>query len=129
MTNEEIIDYILVERLQPIIDSFNCFHFEDGNKDVIRQLRELYQVWQNETKERLLCGDFLEDNPDCFLFKCDSLLCEEIGKSILCKTINVYNFYEMLSQMKVYMLKDKNNPFFKLKQIEQKKFEIEQDFQ
>lgn len=26
------------------------------------------------------------------------------------------------------MLKDKNNPFFKLKQIEQKKFEIEQDF-
>lgn len=129
MTHEEIVYFILYERLQPVIDSFACFNFEDGDVSVISKLRELYKVWNDETKERLLCGDFIEDNPGCFFKKCESLLCEEIGKCILYNRINVHDFYEMLSQMKVYMLKDKNNPFFKLKQIEQKKFEIEQDFQ
>lgn len=129
MNNEEIIDYILFERLAPTIDSFNCFNFEDGDVSVIRKLRELYTVWNDETKEILLYySDFLEDNPNCFFYKCDKLLCEETGKCMLYNRINVNDFYDMLSQMKVHMMNDKDNPFFKLKKIAKKKQDIEQDF-
>lgn len=128
MNNEEIIDYILYGRLQPIIDSFNCFNFEDGDVSVIRKLRELYAVWDDETKEILLCGNLIEDNPNCFFYQCDSLLCEEIGKCMLFNRLNVNDFYDMLSQMKVHMMNDKDNPFFKLKKISKKKQDIEQDF-
>ena len=129
MTHEETVDFILYERLQPIIDSFNCFNFEDGDVSVIKKLRELYTVWIDETKERLLCNDSIEDNPDCFFCKCESLLCEEIGKCVIYNRINVNDFYEMLSQMRISMLNDKYNPFFKLKRVEQRKLEIEKDFQ
>lgn len=133
MNNEEIIDYILYKRLKPIIDNFNCglncFNFEDGDVSVIRKLREFYTVWIDETKERKLCDDFIEDNPDCFLYKCESLLCEEIGKCMLYNRINVNDFYDMLSQMKVHMMNDKDNPFFKLKKIAKKNQDIEKDFQ
>lgn len=129
MTHEETVDFILYERLKPIIDSFNCFNFEDGDVSVIRKLRELYTVWIDETKERILCHDFIEDDPDCFFCKCESLLSEEIGKCIIYNRINVHDFYEMLSQMRISMLKDKYNPFFKLKIVEQRKLEIEKDFQ
>ena len=115
MTHEETVDFILYERLKPVIDSFNCFNFEDGDVSVIRKLRELYTVWTDETKERIFCLDFIEDNPDCFFFKCESLLNEEIGKCIIYNRINVNDFYEMLSQMRIIMLEDKYNPFFKLK--------------
>lgn len=54
---------------------------------------------------------------------------EEIGKCIIYNRINVHDFYEMLSQMMISMLKDKYNPFFKLKTVEQRKLEIEKDFQ
>ena len=128
MTHEEIVDSILYERLQPMIDSFNCFNFEDGDVSVIRKLRELYAVWDDETKEILLCGNLIEDNPNCFFYKCDSLLCEEIGKCMLFNRINVNDFYDILSQMKVHMMNDKDNPFFKLKMVKQKKQDIEQDF-
>lgn len=129
MNNEEIIDYILFERLAPIIDSFNFFNFEDGDVSVIRKLRELYTVWNDETKEILLYyGDFLEDNTNCFFYKCNKLLCEEIGKCMLYNRINVNDFFDMLSQMKVHMMSDKYNPFFKLKKIAKKKQDIEQDF-
>lgn len=129
MTHEEIVDFILYGRLQPIIDSFTFFNFEDGDVGVISKLRELYTVWIDETKERLLCGDYIEDNPNCFFYKCKSLLCEEIGKCLLYNRVNVNDFYDMLSQMKVYMMNDKYNPFFKLKRMKQKVQDIEQDFQ
>ena len=128
MTHEEIIDYILFERLAPIIDSFNCFNFEDGDVSVIRKLRELYTVWNDETKERIFCEDYLSDNPDNFLYKCETMLLSLIGKSIMHGSINKYSFEGLLTQMRIYMLKDKNNPLFKLKIVEQKKIEIEQDF-
>lgn len=128
MTNEEIIDYILFERLAPIIDSFNCFNFEDGDVSVIRKLRELYTVWVDETKERILCGDFIKDNPNCFFYKCETMLLSLIGKSIVNGYVNKFSFEGLLTQMRICMLKDKYNPFFKLKIVEQKKIEIEQDF-
>ncbi len=129
MTNEEVIDFILYGRLQPIIDSFNCYEFEDGDSSAIRKLRELYQVWNKETIERLFCGDFIEDNPDNFFNMCDSLLLKEIGYSQIMGRIDNYRFNDMLSQMRICMLNDKYNPFFKLKRITQKKQYIEKDFQ
>ena len=128
MTNEEIIDYILYERLLPIIDSFTCLYFKDGDEKGISQLRELYLEWHSETEERIYFIDYIEDNPDCFFNECESLLCKEIGHSMLFKSINRNDYYHMLSQMKFYMLKDKDNPFFKLKRTELKKQDIEQDF-
>ena len=129
MTNEEVIDYILYERLLPVIDSFNCYEFEDGDLSAIRKLRELYQVWNDETVERLFCGDFIENNPDNFFKKCDSLILKEIGYSQIMGRIDNYRFNDMLSQMRICMLKDKYNPFFKLKRITQNKKDIEKDFQ
>lgn len=128
MNNEEIIDYILFERLAPIIDSFNCFNFEDGDASVIRKLRELYTVWIDETKERILCEDYLSDNPDNFIYKCETMLISLIGITIMDGYVNKFSFEGLLTQMRIYMLKDKNNPFFKLKKIAKKKQDIEQDF-
>lgn len=129
MTHEEIVDFILYERLQPIIDSLTFFYFEDGDISVISKLRELYTVWIDETKERIFCEDYLSDNPDNFLYKCETMLLSLIGKSIMHRCINRCSFEGLLAQMRIYMLKDKNNPFFKLKIVEQKKIEIEQDFE
>lgn len=128
MNNEEIIDYILFERLAPIIDSFNCFNFEDGDVSVIRKLRELYTVWIDETKERIFCEGYLSDNPDNFLNKCETMLVSLIGISIMEGCVNRFSFEGLLTHMRIYMLKDKNNPFFKLKKIAKKKQDIEQDF-
>ena len=128
MTNEEIIDYILYDRLYPIISSIDRFNFEDGNIKVIEQLRQIYVVWSDETKERIFCEDYLSDNPDNFLNKCETMLLSLIGKSIMHGSVNKYSFEGLLSQMRIYMLKDKYNPFFKLKKIAKKKQDIEQDF-
>lgn len=129
MKNEYIIDYILYERLQPVIDSFNCYEFEDGDLSAIRKLRELFQVWNDETIERLFCGEFIENNPDNFFKRCDSLLLEEIGYSQVMGRIDNYRLNDMLSQMRICMIEDKDNPFFKIKRITQKKQDIEKDFQ
>lgn len=128
MTHEEIVDFILYGRLQPIIDSFTFFKFEDGDVSVISKLRELYTVWIDETKERIFCEEYLSDNPDNFLYKCETMLLSLIGTSIMIGSINKFSFEGLLTRMRIYMLKDKNNPFFKLKIVEQKKIEIEQDF-
>lgn len=128
MTNEEIIDYILYERLQPAIDSFICYGFEDSDSSAIRQLRELYLVWNDETVERIFCGEYIEDNPDNFFNKCDSLLLKEIGYSLIMGKIDKFRFNEMLSLMRDCMIKDNDNPFFKQKRISQKKQSLEQDF-
>ena len=128
MTNEEIIDYILYDRLYPIISSIGFFNFEDGDKKVIEKLRQIYVVWSDETKERIFCEDYLSDNPDNFLNKCETMLLSLIGKSIMHGSVNKYSFEGLLSQMRIYMLKDKYNPFFKLKKIAKKKQDIEQDF-
>ena len=119
----------MYERLQPVIDSFNHYEFEDGDLSAIRKLRELYQVWNEETIERLFCGDFIEDNPDNFFNMCDSLLLKEIGYSEMMGRIDNYRLNDMLSQMRICMYEDKDNPFFKLKRIAKKKQDIEQDFQ
>ena len=42
MTNEEIIDYILYDRLYPIISSIDRFNFEDGNIKVIFKYEDKY---------------------------------------------------------------------------------------
>lgn len=128
MTNEDITDYILYGRLQPIIDSLTFFNFEDGDVSVISKLRELYTVWIDETKERIFCEDYLSDNTENFIYKCETMLLSLIGMSIMQGSVNKYSFEGLLSQMRIYMLKDKYNPFFKLKKISLKKQDIEQDF-
>ena len=128
MTHEEIVDFILYGRLQPIISSIDRFNFEDGNIKVIEQLRQIYVVWIDETKESIFCQDYLSDNTDNSLNQCETMLLALIGKSIIHRCVNKYSFEELLEQMRICMLKDKYNPFFKLKIVEQKKIEIEQDF-
>ena len=129
MTNEEVFDYILYERLYPIISSIDSFSFEDGNIKVIEQLRQIYTVWTDETIEMLYCQDYLQDNPDNSINKCQTMLFALIGESIMYKRVNQSSFYTLLAQMRICMLNDKDNPFFKLKRIKQKIQNIEQDFQ
>lgn len=127
MTNEEVIDYILYERLLPVIDSFEYESEEES--DIVEQLRTLYKVWLYEIKERLYCLEYLSNNPDNSIDECDKLIFAEIGRMILFKSLSKYALIELLTQIRELMLKDKDNPFFKLKQITQKKQDIEQDFQ
>lgn len=127
MTNEEIIDYILYERLAPIIDSFDYDSKEESK--IVEQLRSLYKVWLSEINERLYCLDYLRNNPNNSIDECDKLLFAEIGRMIVFKSLSKHALVELLMQIRELMLKDEDNPFFKLKRIEQKKFEIEQDFQ
>lgn len=128
MTNEEIIDYILYERLYPIISLIDSYNFEDGDTNVIEQLRQIWGVWSDETKEMLFCQYYLQDNPDNSIDQCKTMLFALIGESIMYKRINRSSFEILLHQMRICMLKDKDNPFFKLKRIKQKKQDIEQDF-
>lgn len=129
MTHEEIVDFILYERLQPIIDSFTFFNFEDGDVSVISKLRELSTVWIDETKERICCQDYLSDNPDNSIIKCETMLFALIGEIIMYRRVNQSYCMSLLAKMRICMLKDKDNPFFKHKRITQKKQDIEQDFQ
>jgi len=130
MTNEEIIDYILYERLAPIIDSFDYGLIEESK--IIEQFRQLYTIWLDETMpERHYCLDYRGSHLDNFIDECDKMIMVEVGVVIISNggRLSKHALVEMLEQMRICMLKDKDNPFFKLKRIEQNKLEIEQDFQ
>lgn len=127
MTNEEIIDFILYERLAPVIDSFEYGNIEESK--TVAQLRSLYKVWLNEINERLYCLEYLREHPDNSIDACDTLIFAEIGRMVTFNNLNKHALIELLMQIRELMLKDEDNPFFKLKRIEQKKLEIEQDFQ
>ena len=126
MTNEEIIDYILYERLAPVIDSFDYDSKEESK--TVAQLRSLYKVWLNEISERLYCLEYMRDNQGNSLDECDKLMLAEIGRMVTFNSLNKYALEELLMQIRELMLEDKDNPFFKLKRIKQKKQDIEQDF-
>ena len=126
MTNEEIIDYILYERLAPIIDSFDYDSKEE--RKTVAQLRCLYKVWLDEIGERLYCLDYLRNNQGNSIDECNKLILAEIGRMVTFNTLNKYALEELLMQIRELMIEDKDNPFFKLKRIKQKKQDIEQDF-